>query len=270
MATNNFKCPFCNKKYVYKEALLEHIANKHEDECHGLPAEQIYFNWRNKYPLTKGFGLSVISGKPTKFNLTTCKYERFADESERQAYREMFKKRMIKVYGKETLLDDPKYQADHMLANRKITGTYVWKDGTKTTYTGSYERRFLEFMELNMGWENPNDIMAPAPQIFPYTDPETGKLHNHIPDFYIGSLNLIVNIKSAENKHYRLRDIALEKAQDRAIEQSKFNYIKIYDNEFGKVPRLIEKIMNTPNKSIFVESVVQFEKLNNEDLTLLG
>ena len=42
-----------------------------------------------------------MSGKPTKFNLVTCRYERFADEADRQAYREMFKKRMKQVYGKE-------------------------------------------------------------------------------------------------------------------------------------------------------------------------
>lgn len=266
-----YKCPFCTKKYVQKSALMDHMANIHEDECHGLPPEQIYFNWSNKYPLTKGFGLSVISGKPTKFNLTTCRYERFADEADRQAYRDMFKKRMMSVYGKTTLLDDPKYQADQMLAHRKISGTYVWADGTKTTYTGTYERNFLNYMENVMNWDNPTDIMAPAPQFFPYKDPVSGKLRNHIPDFYITSLNLIVNIKSSENMHYRLRDIESEKAQDKAIEQTTYNYIKIYDNEFSKFPKLLANIKSQPEKRVVIESVEQFERqLNNNDLTLLS
>ena len=35
--------------------------------------------------------------------------------------------------------------------------------------------------------------MAPAPQVIPYMHPD-GTEHAHIPDFYISSLNLIVNI----------------------------------------------------------------------------
>jgi hypothetical protein len=261
-----FKCPFCNKKYVRKDALMEHIANSHEDECYGLPPQQVYFNWKNKYPLSKDHGLSVVSGKPTKFNLTTCRYERFADEHDRQLYREMFKKRMIQTYGKETLLDDPKYQAEHMLANRKITNVYTWANGEKTIYTGTYERKFLEYLEDTLKWENPTDIMAPAPQIFPYIDPETGKRRNHIPDFYITSLNLIVNIKAADNKGYRLRDIEIEKAQDKAIQASNFNYIKIYDNEFDRFENALSIIYNKPEKRVFLESSQAFEQFNN-DLT---
>lgn len=83
--------------------------------------------------------------------------------------------------------------------------------------------------------------MAPAPQVIPYMHPD-GTEHAHIPDFYISSLNLIVNIKSSENKHYRLRDIDVEKAEDRAIEKTNFNYIKIYDNQFGKFIDGIAKI----------------------------
>jgi hypothetical protein len=70
--------------------------------------------------------------------------------------------------------------------------------------------------------------------LFPYVDPETKEEKVHIPDVYLQDLNCIINIKSSENQHYRLRDIEKEKAQDDAIKNSKFNYIKIYDNQFTK------------------------------------
>ena len=57
---------------------------------------------------------------------------------------------------------------------------------------------------------NSSDVVSPAPQIFDYV--YEGKKHFHIPDVYITSLNLIVQVKSAENKHYRARDIEKEKA----------------------------------------------------------
>ena len=255
-----FKCPFCKKKYVVKDALMDHLREEHDDELHNLPPEQIYFNYTNKYALTKENGISVISGKPTKFNLITCRYERFANEKERQQYRELFKERMKKVYGTDNLLTDPERQKQ-MLAKRHISGTYTWEDGTTSTFTGKLEEKFLSFLEHNLGWENPTDVFSPAPQIFRYLDPD-GKEHFHIPDFYISSLNLIVNIKSADNKHYRLRDIQMEKAQDEEIKKSKFNYIKIYDNEISKFPGLIEQIKIKPEKRVFVESVYQYEEKN--------
>lgn len=254
-----FKCPFCKKNYIDKSALMMHMNGNHMEELHGLPPEQIYFNFTNKYALTKDHGISVMSGKPTKFNLVTCRYERFADEADRQAYREMFKKRMKQVYGKETLLTDPEHQKK-MLENRKISGKYSWSNGGETTYTGTYERKFLEYLDGVLGWENPNDVMAPAPMIFPYNNPEDGVKHFHIPDFYITSLNLIVNVKSSTNKHYRLRDIEVEKAEDEAIKKSTFNYIKIYDNEFQKFTKVIDTIKKQPEKRILIESFAEQEK----------
>lgn len=252
----NFKCPFCKKSYVIKDALMEHMSNEHNEQLCGLPPQQVYFNFKNKYALTKDHGTSVISGKPTKFNLVTCRYERFADEKDREEYRKIFKNRMKKTYGVETLLTQPEQQKK-MLENRHISGVYTWVDGSKTTYTGSYEKKFLMFLENELCWENPSDIMAPAPMIFPYKDAE-GKQHFHIPDFYITSLNLIVNIKSQENKHYRLRDIDNEKRQDAAIASSKFNYVKIYDNQFSHFQKIIDMIRVKPEQRVLVESMSNF------------
>lgn len=141
------KCPFCKRNYISEDGLIDHMETKHKDDLQNMSAKQIYFNSRNRYPLYKKYGKCVMSGKNTEFNMSTGRYERFADEKARQAYREYFRRNMIQKYGKDTLLDEPEHQKK-MLANRSISGEYEWSNGEKTTYTGSYERRFLEFLDL--------------------------------------------------------------------------------------------------------------------------
>ena len=142
-----------------------------------------------------------------------------------------------------------------MLANRGISGKYIWTDGTEFTYTGSYEKKFLAYLDKILQFPS-SDLMAPAPQVFDYMF--EGEQHAHIPDFYISSLNLIVNIKSSENKHYRLRDLDRELAEDNAIKKSEYNYIKIYDNQFSKFLDGMEKIKNSmengEKKKVIIES----------------
>lgn len=252
--SKKFQCPLCDKVYIAKNALYTHIETNHPEQLkNNISAAQLYFNYRNHYELSKGNGKCIIDGRPTKFNDKTERYERLCDNPKcKEAYRKMFQERMKKRYGTDNLLNDPNQQKK-MLENRKISGVYIWSDGkTKTKYTGSYEKDFLEFIDLVMKWENPNDIMMPAPQIIDYK--YDGKIHFYIPDVYITSLNLIIEIKSKENKHYRLRDLDIEKAKDKKIEELDFNYIKIYDKKYA----------------IFFNWLLEYrDKLNNSDSTKL-
>jgi len=256
MSNSNLQCPFCKRKYINKPGVYNHMEKEHDEELHDLPPAQIYFNFRNRYALTKENGKCVMTGKPTKFNLTTERYERFADEQARKDYREYFRNNMIKKYGKDMLLDEPDQQKK-MLANRSISGVYKWSNGYESTYTGSYEKKFLEYLENELGWENPEDVMSPAPMVFPYKYLDDEE-RIHIPDFYITSLNLIVNVKSSTNQHYRLRDIEVEEAQDEAIKKSDFNYLKLYDNNFDKFVEIMSTIKEDkrPKSSkIFLEQI---------------
>ena len=80
-----------------------------------------------------------------------------------------------------------------MLMGRKISGVYKWSDRINNfDYTGSYERDFLEFLDNQLEWTNPTDIMSPGPT-FHYE--YNGADHFYIPDFYITSLDLIVEIQ---------------------------------------------------------------------------
>lgn len=102
-----FKCPFCEKKYIKVDPLYEHMDSNHHMDLCGLSAKQIYFNYRNHYELTKGNGKSVISGKPTKFNEVSGRYERFLPE-EKDQYRALFLANMKRA-GKENIMKDMKH-----------------------------------------------------------------------------------------------------------------------------------------------------------------
>ena len=245
-------CPFCKKKYIDKEGLFLHMEDLHKKDLCNLSPKQVYFNFTNRYALTKGFGKSVISGKPTKFNEITGRYERFLPE-EKEQYRQYFLANMKRA-GKEDIMKDMEHQK-MMLANRSISGRYQFRDGTEFTYTGSYERKFLVYLDTILNWPS-SDLMAPAPQIFPYKTGD-GVEHAHIPDFYISSLNAIINIKSSENKHYRLRDLEVERLEDMSIKKSSFNYIKIYDNKFSDFFNAIEVIRNNTENNIDRKVIIE-------------
>ena len=92
-----FKCPYCNKKYIDKKALYEHIGSKHPEQIPvGMPVSQVYFN--NKYKKTGG--RCVICGKPTKWNETVEDMTEFVLVNVKAKYKADFSKKMIKKYGK--------------------------------------------------------------------------------------------------------------------------------------------------------------------------
>lgn len=254
MPDKKYKCPFCGRVYVRdKISLYTHMDANHHELLGGLSPAQVYFNSRNKKDLLNKYGRSIISGKPTKFNETTERYERFANEKEKEEYREIFRSRMMKKYGKDCLLDEPEQQ-EKMLKNRGISGQYTWENGTKTGYVGLYEKDFLQLLDIEYSWDS-SDIVEPAPMIIEYADPEKGNVRFHIPDFYITSLNLIVNIKAADNKFYRLRDIECEKAQNDAIRNTDYNYIEIYDKNYSDFKKVIDYFKNTEvneQKRVFI------------------
>ena len=52
----SFKCPLCDKKYVTKQSLYDHMENNHKENLLGLTACHYYFDCRNNPgPNGKGF-----------------------------------------------------------------------------------------------------------------------------------------------------------------------------------------------------------------------
>jgi hypothetical protein len=158
---------------------------------------------------------------------------------------------MIKTYGSEHILNSPEQQ-QKMLANRSISGIYEWSDKTtKISYTGSYELKFLQFLDLFMNW-SPLDIIAPAPMIFNYKDGTTDRFY--MPDFYLISINTIVECKDGgtdidnKNNHPKIQTIdkAKEKLKDEVMSNQKdYNYLKLTNNEFNQFLDFLIKLKNT-------------------------
>ena len=233
--------PFNGQKFSSRATCVADMEINYKDQLDkfGIPAEQILFNVRNRYPLGKTHGKSVLTGKPTNWNPEANRYERFANEAEREIYRQSFIDRMKKKYGKEHLLDDPNQQAK-MISNRRISGEYVFKDGSKKGYVGKEERAFLEFMDEG-GWLS-EDIHSPAPQVFSYR--MDGKNKKYYPDFWIESLNLIVEIKGEHHQGWRRREHDLEKMKDSILKTSGYEYVKIENRDYEVLVEKIEEIQN--------------------------
>lgn len=233
-----YKCPYCDKR-VARDKMATHIANYHEELIpEGYSATRVAFNTVNH----KETGHCIICGRETKFNEKKARYERICDRPEcKQKYHDMTDARTKKIYGKtgSELIKDIDWE-ENMLAHRKISGTYNMR-GTKFVYTGSYEKKCLEFMDKVLEI-NPEDLMCPAePMKYMYKDVNTGEEKElwYIPDMYYIPYNLIIEIKDGGDnknnrpmKEYRAKQLAKE---DAIVKSGKYNYLRLTNNNFGQL-----------------------------------
>lgn len=232
MADNVYRCPFCKKDYINKGSLYSHMEITHKMMLNKLPPSQVYFNIKYK----KLSGSCVVCKQPTSWNEKVERYERFCGKPTcYDRYKAEFRRRMLEKYGKIHLMDDPNFQK-MLLSNRSISGTFKWRDKlTETQYTGSYELHFLQYLD-SIGWE-PKDVMSPAPQTFYYE--YNNEKHFYIPDFYIQSMNLLVEIKDGgdnPNMHHKIQavDKIKEQLKEDAVAKSGTNihYLKVMNKEY--------------------------------------
>ena len=123
-----------------------------------------------------------------------------------------------------------------MLANRSISGEYRFKDGTKFNYVGSYEKKFLEFLDQVLDFDG-YDIMAPGPT-FEYEF--EGETHKWITDFMIIPYNLVIDVKDGgdnPNNRSMVKYRNKQKAKETMIttSQGKYSYLRLTDNQFGQL-----------------------------------
>lgn len=233
-------CRFCDYFCYEADDFVSHL-EKHHDEM--IPEDMS--PWQFSYYLRTGktHGNCVICKGKTSWNEKTHKYNRLCEKPKcKETYINIFKNRMIGKYGKTTLLNDPEQQKK-MLANRQISGEYTWRDHVhKTTYTGSYEKSFLEFLDVVMNFD-PNDIIAPSPHTYWYT--YEGQKHFYIPDFFIPSLELEIEIKDGgdnPNMHSKIQNVdkVKEKLKDDVMMNNQFNYIKIVNKDNSALFKFLE------------------------------
>lgn len=235
----NTKCPFCEKIFNDKHKYCKHIAMIHNDQ---IPEQYEPLEYAYSLLVHKDPGrLCVICRKnPVHFNQETLKYERFCGDpkcKEEYAYN-IAKRRMVNKYGSEHLLDDADTQRK-MIHNHPNATDFKWDDKHVFRVIGSYEIDFLKKLQ-ELDW-SPADIIAPSPNNYYYRWKD-GSIHLYIPDFYIPSLCLEVEIKEGTNQHPRMehaREMEHLKDAYMAVDSRKngIHYIKIVDKNYDEFMR---------------------------------
>lgn len=229
-----YKCPYCDKRFERRD-LVAHVEQKHEDMIpKNYTAMRLVFNYVNKKPLDYN-GKCTECGGPTQWDENKGRYDRQCQKKAcKESYLRKFEQNMMRTKG-VTRISATADGQEKMLANRKISGEYTFQDGTKKTYTGSYERKALEFMDKVMEMD-PDDIICPGP-VLEYT--YEGKTHIYITDFYYQPYNLIIEVKDGGNNpnkrnmpEYRAKQIAKEKF---IIQHTNYNYLRLTDNDFSQL-----------------------------------
>lgn len=229
-----YKCLYCDKRFTRQE-LVSHIEDEHEDEIpEGFTPFRLVFNYVNKKPLSY-HGKCTECGSDTPWDENKGRYDRQCGKKTcHDSYVKKFEANMMRVKG-VTRISATEEGQKKMLASRKISGTYKFRDGGEKTYCGSYERKALEFMDKVLNIKSA-DIMTPGP-ILEYEF--EGSTHLYITDFYYQPYNLIIEVKDGgdnPNKRnmpeYRKKQIEKEKY---IINHTNYNYLRLTNNDLHQL-----------------------------------
>lgn len=233
--SKKYKCPYCETR-LPRQDLIYHVSEKHEELIpENFTATRVVFNSINH----KEHGTCTECGGITKWDEEKARYDRICERPECHAsYLKKVNERNMKKYGTTNLIKDPRFaeeQQKKMLANRRISGKYKWSDGAIKTYTGSYEKKCLEFMDKVLHCKS-EDVLSPGITLYYKFHGETKM---YISDIYYQPYNLVIEIKDGgdnpntrDMKEYREKQLAKEKE---IIDSNEYNYIRLTNNNFAQL-----------------------------------
>jgi hypothetical protein len=259
MKNKSIKCKFCEARFddsiAGRRNYGAHIETVHPDEISrdvSCGNELVYLLTTKPRP---NIGKCMMCPRKTPWNDAAFRYGKLCSDSCREKYREIARSRMLKTYGKESLLADPEHQVK-MLRGRKISGVYKWKDGTEISYVGQYEKDFLEYLENIHGWQSPKDIISNSQELcfIPYAK-ANGRDSVYIPDFYIANLRLLVEIKASSQ--YDTREYRLQRERefvDRLpqmtdfLDKNNMYYVHIIDKQYEVFETAVQIITHNASR----------------------
>lgn len=216
------------EKYILSKD-LSHIKNIYQYVFNFFHADGLHY-----------CGKCIICGHETTFNIATKKYSRLDTQACIDKYKAQFKERMNKVHGRDYFTQD-KDALKQMLNNRSITEKYHIGDYTYNA-VGKWEVDFLDFMFRILKC-HPTDLIE-APFVIPYE--YNGVKSNYFPDFFMPSVNLLIEIK-ASNNHYEKRDRENNEAKSRAgkefMKKRNGHYFMIYDKNYVEFLHFLDRIV---------------------------
>jgi hypothetical protein len=270
------KCKLCSRVFVDKPALIRHIDKEHNTQ---IPQGWSASRYENYLRTGKEHGSCVVCKTDTNWNEATEKYGRLCiDPKCKKILRDSAAHNMIGKYGKVHLLNDPDMQK-RMIYGKKNSGPYDFetepRNNEPVMYDSSYGLVFLEMIDHFLGYCG-LDIMGPSPNVYYYM--YEGKEHFYIPDFYIPSLNLEIEIKDGgdnPNNHPKILNVdkVKEKLKDDVMIslKGKVNYVKVvnkkYDSFFEAVSRIKNSDDDTKSNVIITEAVI-IESLLKDSIEL--
>jgi len=185
-------------------------------------SKQCGYDWNHiqiDKSILEKYGVKNISQLPEikkKKNETCIKNHRVENVLQLPKIKKLAEKKIIEKYGVKNPSQNPNIflkQQKSRLEIKKYKHTNLW-------YQGSYELDFLEkFFSKNFNIER-------GPTIYYQYK---GKTKTYYSDFYIPSLNLVVEIKSS---YLFERDIDKIKAKEKATISNGFNYVIIIDKDY--------------------------------------
>ena len=232
----NLKCPICQKSYKDVTAFGTHMRAEHPGT---IPEEWTDLRYAYYVHTGRDRGHCRECGGETPWNETTGSYAKICgSELCKKKFRDRVMAGMRARYGKVSLLDDPKYR-ERMLTGRKIAGEHTFADGGKVSYMGTLEKQFLIMLDKFFRFPSA-DIMSPSPNRYKYyyknpNDPLHEGEHWYVPDFYIPSCNLEIELKAGSNQRPKnlMIDVVKDAYKDVAMLRNPMvSYIKIYETDY--------------------------------------
>lgn len=247
-SARKYRCPYC-KLTATRDKLAVHVEEKHASMIpEGYTAARVVWDSVNK----RNYSTCMVCGRKVyEWDDHVNRYKNLCGRPECLE--------TVKNRARNNHLEDPEKQKQ-MLANRRISGYYTFKDGTTHSYVGSYERNCFEFMDTVFNIPG-KDIMSPGPTIWYEWN---GGKHPWILDWMYIPAMLCADVKDGGNnpnnrpmEDYRSKQIAKEEA----ISKTKYNYIRLTDNNFGQLLTALADIRmgavnNDPENHIFINEAV--------------
>lgn len=242
------KCPICKKVFRSKEYLVYHIESNHRES---IPKTWSASRYENYLRTGNEQGMCVMCKKPTTWNESTWKYNRFCDNKRcRDKYVQYVDNNMIRAYGKVHLLNDAEMQRK-MIYNKHTSGVYMFSTDDKKEYpyhwASKMELKFAKMLDVFLNF-SAKYILSPSPHTYQYL--YKGEYHNYIPDVYIIPYNLEVEIKEPlnnQNMHPKIQSVdkVKERLKDDLMKSiSDINYIKINGEDYSEFFELLSVLKN--------------------------